>query len=208
MLLSICINLDIFLECDIMNVKYQRGFFVMSVKMPNKPKFSKKFLIYLIVSMGILVLLLIKDGPIMIEYVIDSFVTLVLILDVLPLVVYLFFFIPQYRKYILAKTNHDKYVAEEEARLNRQYEKRLKENAEEKLRQERIENERQIAIASQQNNSPWAIKYCTYPCPHCGHYKVRYAKWEDKKASVAFWGIHSSKLGTNFKCENCGKMWE
>lgn len=180
----------------------------MSAKMPPKPKFSKEFLIYLLISTGILVFLLLKDGPVMIKYIIDSFTTLIIILDVIPLVVYLFFFIPQCRKYILAKTNYEKYVAEEETRRKRQHERRLKEEAEEKVRLEHIELERQIAISSQLNNSPWAIRYCTYPCPHCGHYKVRYAKWEDKKASVAFWGIHSSKLGTNFKCEHCGEMWE
>lgn len=144
----------------------------------------------------------------MIKYVIDSFFTLIIIFDILPLAVYLFFFIPECRKYILAKTNYEKYIVEEDARQQRQHERKLKEEAAEKARQEHIENERQIAIASQQSNAPWAIKYCTYPCPHCGHYKVRYAKWEDKKASVAFWGIHSSKLGTNFKCEYCGEMWE
>ena len=71
-----------------------------------------------------------------------------------------------------------------------------------------IERERVAAIASQNATEPWAVRYCTSPCPYCGHYKVRYAKWEDKSLSVAFWGIASSKLGTNYKCEHCKQMWE
>lgn len=180
----------------------------MSVTMPPKPKFSKKFLIYLIISVGILVFLLLKDGPVMIEYIIDSFITLIVIFDVLPLAVYLFFFIPKCMDYHLAKTNFPKYVKEQEELQRRKAEYNRQQQIENERKQKIIEQERQFAIASQQNDSPWAIKYCTYPCPHCGHYKVRYAKWEDKKASVAFWGIHSSKLGTNYKCEHCGEMWE
>lgn len=71
-----------------------------------------------------------------------------------------------------------------------------------------IERERKQAIESQNQTTPWAKKYMTSPCPYCGHYKVRWAKWEDKRMSVAFWGGASSKIGTNYKCEHCGKMWE
>lgn len=71
-----------------------------------------------------------------------------------------------------------------------------------------IEREREQAIESQNQTTPWAKKYMTSPCPYCGHYKVRWAKWEDKQMSVAFWGGASSKIGTNYKCEHCGKMWE
>lgn len=70
-----------------------------------------------------------------------------------------------------------------------------------------IERERIAAIASQKSTEPWAVRYCTSPCPYCGHYKVRYAKWEDKSLSVSFWGIASSKIGTNYKCEHCKRMW-
>ena len=180
----------------------------MSVNMPQKPKFSKGLLIYLLIATAILTILLFSDGVGMVEYKIEGYVKLLAVFAVIPLAIYLFFFIPQCRKYILAKTNYEKHEKEEEERLKRQYYQRLKDQAAEKARQEQIEKERQIAIASQSSTSPWAVKYCTHPCPHCGHYKVRYAKWEDKKASVAFWGIHSSKLGTNFKCEHCGEMWE
>lgn len=180
----------------------------MPIKMPQKPKFSKGLLIYLLIATAILTILLFSEGIGMVEYKIEGYFQLLGIFDGVPLVFYLCFFIPQCRKYILAKTNYEKYEKEEEERLKRQYYQRIKEHEAEKARQEQIEKERQFAIASQSSTSPWAVKYCTHPCPHCGHYKVRYAKWEDKKASVAFWGIHSSKLGTNFKCEHCGEMWE
>ena len=71
-----------------------------------------------------------------------------------------------------------------------------------------IQKEYEEAVASQKNSAPWAIRYSTSPCPYCGHYKVRSAKWEDKSLSVAFWGIASAKLGTNYKCEHCNHMWE
>lgn len=53
-----------------------------------------------------------------------------------------------------------------------------------------------------------AVRYLDNPCPYCGAYQVKYAKWSDKRMSVAFWGFFSSKLHRNYKCENCGKMWE
>lgn len=71
-----------------------------------------------------------------------------------------------------------------------------------------LENERQQAIHSQEYGAQWDTKYFTDPCPYCGHYKVRYAKWDDKRLSVAFWGGASSKIGTRYKCEHCGRMWE
>ena len=70
-----------------------------------------------------------------------------------------------------------------------------------------IEREKIQAIESQKPGPAWKVRYSTDPCPHCGHYKVRNATWEDKRYSVAFWGSASIKLGTSFKCENCGQMW-
>ena len=70
-----------------------------------------------------------------------------------------------------------------------------------------IEAERQRAIASQESSSPWEVRYAVEPCPYCGHYKVRSAKWEDKQLSVAFWGVASSAIGKEYKCEHCKKMW-
>lgn len=73
--------------------------------------------------------------------------------------------------------------------------------------QQKIREEYNEAVRSQQATEPWAIRYSTSPCPYCGHYKVRYAKWEDKRDHVLFWGATSEKLGTNYKCENCERMW-
>lgn len=70
-----------------------------------------------------------------------------------------------------------------------------------------IEQERLDAEASQKADAPWGKKYFTYPCPHCGHYKVRYATWDDKKMSVAFWGAWSSKVGKNYKCDYCKRVF-
>ena len=70
-----------------------------------------------------------------------------------------------------------------------------------------LEREYQQAVASQTASEPWAVRYSIHPCPYCGHYKVRFAKWEDKQLSVAFWGAASSAIGKEYKCEHCGKMW-
>ena len=80
------------------------------------------------------------------------------------------------------------------------YEQRLA-----KMRRE-LELEKQFAIESQKNAAPWE-RYYSYPCPYCGHYKVRPSKWDDKRMSVAFWGIHSQKIGKQYKCDYCGSMW-
>lgn len=61
---------------------------------------------------------------------------------------------------------------------------------------------------AQQNRAPWDTQYLNYPCPYCGSYKVRRAKWDDKSWSAAFWGAFSYKLHCNYKCDNCKKMWE
>jgi len=180
----------------------------MSIKMPEKPKFSKGLLKYLLIATAIFTILLFGEGIDMVEYKIAGYFQLLAIFDGIPLIVYLCFFIPAYRRYNLSRTNYEQYAKEEAERLKRASERALQAREEAKKRQECIENERKIAVLSQQNTSPWAVKYSTHPCPHCGHYKVRCAKWEDKKASVAFWGIHSSKLAANYKCECCGKMWE
>ena len=114
----------------------------MSIQMPPKPKFSKKFLIYLIISVGILVFLLLKDGPVMIEYIIDSFITLIVIFDVLPLAIYLFFFIPKCMDYHLAKTNFPKYVKEQEELQRRKAEYNRQQQIENERKQKIIEKER------------------------------------------------------------------
>lgn len=72
---------------------------------------------------------------------------------------------------------------------------------------EQIGKEYEEAVESQKAGAPWAKRYSTHPCPHCGHYKVREAAWNDKRYSVAFWGAASSKIGTCYKCDHCGNMW-
>lgn len=70
-----------------------------------------------------------------------------------------------------------------------------------------IAREKQEAINASTSDAPWERKYYTSPCPYCGHYKVRSANWDDKRASVAFWGGASDKIGKRYKCENCNEMW-
>lgn len=78
-----------------------------------------------------------------------------------------------------------------------------------KEEEERIiyEAEKNAAINGNPDN-PWEKKYLPYPCPYCNRYKVRYMKWEDKRASVMFWGAHSMKIGKHYICDNCKKTWE
>ena len=64
------------------------------------------------------------------------------------------------------------------------------------------------STSTKSGSTPWDTKYYNYPCPYCGMYKVRPAKWEDKRLSIAFWGaIASSKTGARYKCESCNRMW-
>lgn len=71
--------------------------------------------------------------------------------------------------------------------------------------QAEIEREKRAAIESQKNEAPWNKRYFTEPCPYCRHYKVRYSTWDDKKMSVAFWGVWSNKVGKSFHCDRCGR---
>lgn len=64
------------------------------------------------------------------------------------------------------------------------------------------------STSNNSSSAPWDTKYYNYPCPYCGKYKVRTAKWEDKQFSTAFWGLFSQKLHSNYKCDNCKRMWE
>lgn len=44
-------------------------------------------------------------------------------------------------------------------------------------------------------------------CPKCGSTKVYGMTYDDKSASIAFWGAASSKIGKRFHCDNCGNEW-
>lgn len=116
------------------------------------------------------------------------------------------FFTDNLDNYKLAKSDFDAYkrkvIAEQDAAARAKTPEAIQER-----KQKMLENEYQQAVASQQASEPWTVRYSTHPCPYCGHYKVRYAKWEDKQMSVAFWGIASSAIDKHYKCEWCKKMW-
>lgn len=91
--------------------------------------------------------------------------------------------------------------------INASYDAKVSDpNYRQRIRSE-IEREYDEAVASQNATEPWAIRYSTESCPYCGHFKVRNAKWEDKQMSVAFWGVASSAIGKQYKCEHCNMMW-
>ena len=73
---------------------------------------------------------------------------------------------------------------------------------------QRLEAEKRKRTDQMVNKAPWDTQYYNHPCPYCGAYKVRAAKWDDKGFSVAFWGAFSYKLHCHYKCDNCKKMWE
>lgn len=83
-------------------------------------------------------------------------------------------------------------------RSDKQYQQNQEKRAEE-IRMEKY-------LAENKSSESWN-PYIAKPCPHCGHYKVRSATWDDKRMSVAFWGAHSQKIGKRYKCDNCGNMW-
>ena len=72
---------------------------------------------------------------------------------------------------------------------------------------EEIAKEREFATQTSSATAAWDKKYFPHPCSHCGHYKVRYANYDDKRFSIAFWGGASDKMGKRYKCEYCGQMW-
>lgn len=44
-------------------------------------------------------------------------------------------------------------------------------------------------------------------CPKCGSTKVYAMTYDDKRASISFWGAASSKIGKRFHCDNCHYEW-
>ena len=174
---------------------------------PEKPIFSKKMLCYLAIVPALLLLYCffaslgggtVNWGP---------FFLLILILDGIPLLIYLIPYGISWSDYNLAQKDYPKYLELEIERAKRELARAEAREAQRLAEQKVIEAEHQRAIASQNASEPWAIRYSTSPCPYCGHYKVRYAKWEDKSLSIAFWGIASSKIGKEYKCEHCNRMW-
>ena len=164
---------------------------------PPKPIYSKGMLIYIIISTVFLFYLFsnggCEDDP--------SGAAAVLFTFYFAPFVYSSRFLGKLYNYNLAQKDYPEYLRRERAKLERQIKMQEAKQAE-------IDAEYQSAVQSQKSTEPWTVRYSTSPCPYCGHYKVRYAKWEDKSMSVAFWGIASSKIGTNYKCEHCKRMWE
>lgn len=200
----------------------------MSIQIPKKPKFMKGMIIYSVIALLLTIIILVslftsnetvdwnRDGVIDINDDIYShnafgdysfepslYASAVMIPFSLftPLLFYSVYFLTKYSEYKLATNNYPEYVRRKLEKLERQ----LKQA---EAKQALIDAEYQAAVDSQKSTEPWAVRYSTSPCPYCGHYKVRNAKWEDKSLSVAFWGIASSKIGTNYKCEYCNRMWE
>lgn len=200
----------------------------MSIQIPKKPKFKRGMIVYSFIALFLTIILLTnlfttdetvdwnRDGVIdinddiyhhnvMRDYSFESSLyagaIMIPFLLFTPLLYYCVYFLLKYNKYKLATNNYPEYVRRELAKL----EKQLKQA---EAKQALIEAEYQAAVDSQKLTEPWAVRYSTSPCPYCGHYKVRNAKWEDKSLSVAFWGVASSKIGTNYKCEYCNRMWE
>ncbi|MCI6647233.1 MAG: hypothetical protein MSH16_06265 [Oscillospiraceae bacterium] len=100
-----------------------------------------------------------------------------------------------------AKCSLDKSMEKQEQELAA-----FRKEMEEKEKQE-IEAERIAAFRSQKDTTPWAVRYMTSSCPYCGHYKVRFETWDDKKMDVSFWGIASTELGKSYICDHCKKTW-
>lgn len=171
------------------------------VRKPPKPKFSKGMAIYLIIMTSFWLFFIIFIANVDWATRWESFLKITLKLEGIPLAIYLFFYLRKWSDYHLAQKNFAEYerkkIAEHDAMVRAQ-----------QAKQAQLDREYKEAVASKNSTTPWAVRYSTTPCPYCGHYKVRYAKWEDKRMSVAFWGAASSKIGTNYKCEHCGQMWE
>lgn len=103
-------------------------------------------------------------------------------------------------RYMMAKNNPKEYeelLAKEKAQMI----------AQAQAHQRMLDAERDAAMNGN-SGAPWETSYLPHPCPYCRRYKVRYIKWEDKRASVYFWGGLSSKIGTHYICDNCKKTWE
>ena len=169
----------------------------LEVPMPPKPKIRKGIIIYTLI-ITVLVIWLVVIGGLALFASVDTACALVFFLS--PIILYAIAYRSALNDYRLAQTDYPRYAMRVIANKKRQEAQRAKEKAE-------LEAEYRAAVASQNSREPWAVRYSTSPCPHCGHYKVRHAKWEDKSISVAFWGAASSAIGKNYKCEHCGRMW-
>lgn len=169
----------------------------LDVPMPSKPKIGKGIIIYTVI-LFVFILWLVSIGGL--GVFLEAEVGSGIIVLSSPIIFYAIAYIAVLNNYKLAQTDYPKYVMKVKANKARQ-------EAEKARKKATLEAEYNAAVLSQKRSEPWAVRYSTSPCPHCGHYKVRHAKWEDKSMSVAFWGMASSTIGKNYKCEHCGRMW-
>lgn len=161
----------------------------LEVPMPPKPKIGKGIVIYTVI-LFVFILWLVAIGGLVPDVLFLLF----------PIIIYAIAYVALLNNYKLAQTDYPKYVMKVKANKARQEAEKAREKA-------TLEAEYNAAVLSQKRSEPWAVRYSTSPCPRCGHYKVRHAKWEDKSMSIAFWGMASSTIGKNYKCEHCGRMW-
>ncbi len=169
---------------------------VDSSKRPEKPVFNRKFLVYLIIATLFSVLFAFDD-----EFGIGTTIFGILIYVLLPLGIYLS------NSYLPAREKYELFLKDPKAYC-RLINKEEKEAAESRAKhQSELNGELEYAKYTQEHKAPWE-RFYTFPCPYCGHYKVRDANWDDKKVSVAVAGpVMSSKLSKKYKCMNCRKMW-
>lgn len=177
-----------------------------TVPMPEKPMFSKGFIVYLIAMIVIAIVYEIVIGNIggssstSVRIGVSPTPQFLIFAVIAPFLIYLLFiYLPALDDYWFAKRDFEGYRLEKIAGIRQK-------EAIETYRQEQIERER-LSAENNANKAPWETKYFVNPCPHCGHYKVRYSKWDDKRGSFLAWGILSDKIDKEFKCDNCKRMW-
>lgn len=155
---------------------------IQSVPKPERPVFSRGFMIYMIVAVIFFSWLMLYTPT---TYNEDpqggTWILELLVFIGLPLLVYL----PNYNKrvkdYELACRNFETYQRQ-----------MIKEQDEARARHQR-ELEQKIANA---------IK-----CPNCGSIDTKKISTTSRVASVAMVGVASSKIGKQYECINCGYRW-
>ena len=162
---------------------------VFDIPIPTKPKMGKGIILY---TVALLILAWVFEF--------GAEMGLLLFLLCIPIICYGIIFWRKNCEYNLAQNNYPEYAKQVIDRV-------IAQGALEREKQVELDAEYQAAQASQNRTEPWAVRYSTSACPHCGHYKVRTAKWDDKRMSVAFWGVASDKIGKNYICDNCKSMW-
>ncbi len=186
------------LKKDVKPIKVENQY-VYNIPKPKKPVFSKGFIVYLVV-VTIFLLLLFFINPHKAIREIEEFFLWFFTFEGIPLIIYGIPYLRELSDYHLAQNDFEEY--------KKKIIKERKESLAKALEEEKIlKQEKKYAEYSQSSDNAWGTKYFTDPCPHCGHYKVRYAKWEDKQLSVAFWGVASDKIDKDFKCDYCKKIW-